>query len=118
MNSVLASLKAQFAGSSNITAKVGTRCSYLIELQDSAKPFIAYNLRQEANETKDGLKNFQLVIAIVAANIADLLQIYDAAYTVMQTETTDFLSEFEGGTFPEITEDDNYIIELNFNIKK
>lgn len=118
MLATLQSIKAQFAENATITGLVGTRCSFVIELQETATPFIAYNIKEDAPTTKDGSKELTLIIAVVADNITELLTIYDACRTVVDTQVTSFYRNFEGSSIPDTTDkDDNYIIELNYNLQ-
>ena len=119
MNSVLQSLKTQFAENAAITALVGDRCSFVIELQDSTVPYIAYNLRELPKPTKTPLSgDFELNISIVAESLTSLFTILPTAKQVMDDATTDFLPVYEGSSFPDKLSDDEFIIELNYNIKQ
>ena len=121
MIDVLASLKSQFAADTSITALVGTKCSFLMELQEKTKPpFITYNIQEQQPATKDGSRDYTLIIFVIAKTLSDLLNIYETVKTVIDTQTTDFLSNYEGSTFPERDPemDDNYIIELTYSINK
>lgn len=118
MNSVLQILKTQFANSPKIIAVVDTRCSFMIQLQDIESPYIGYNMRELTPTTKDHSTEYDLGIAVVAKTVENLFEVYAVVKDVMDTETTDFLSVFEGSSNPDITQsEDNYIIELNYNIK-
>jgi hypothetical protein len=118
MYAVLQSLNTQFASSQNIIDQVGQNCSFLMEVQDQVDAFISYNLRESDRVTKEGHRNYELVVAIVAPTVTKLFQIYDAVRAVIDTETTDFYSEFTGSGYPEpVSElDDKYLLELNYDI--
>lgn len=118
MLSTLQSLKTQFAESPTIVGRVDDKCSFVIELQQQKPPFISYNLREEGPATKDGSSSLDLSIAVVSKNITELIEIYDDVKTVMDNETTDFLSTFIGSSYPDtVGKDDHYIIELSYNIQ-
>jgi hypothetical protein len=118
MLATLQSIKSQFAENATITGLVGTRCSFVIELQEQTTPFIAYNIKEDAPTSKDGSKDLTLIIAVVADSINDLLTIYDACRTVIDNEATGFIRNFEGSSIPDTTDkDDHYIIELNYNLQ-
>jgi hypothetical protein len=91
-----------------------------MELQETEPPFITYNIQEFAPQTKDGTRDYQLIIFVIAKTLSDLLTIYETVKTVMDTETTDFMSHYQGSTFPESDRelDGNFIIELTYNINK
>ena len=120
MIAVLTSLKSQFANSTSITALVGDNCSFLMELQETEPPFITYNIQEYEPATKDGSRDYTLIIFVIAKTLGDLLNIYETVKTVMDAETTDFMSNYQGSTFPESDKelDGNFIIELTYSINK
>ena len=118
MITVLTSLKSQFANSATITALVGDKCSFLMELQETQPPFITYNLQEYEPADKDGSRDYTVIFFVIAETLSDLLNIYETVKTVMDTETTDFMSHYQGSTFPESDKelDGNFIIELTYSI--
>jgi len=120
MIDVLTSLKSQFAGSTTITALVGGNCSFLMELQETTPPFITYNIQEFEPADKDGSRDYTVIFFVIAKTLSDLLTIYEAVKTVMDSETTDFLSNYQGSTFPDSDKelDGNFIIELTYSINK
>ena len=120
MTEVLQILKAQFANNASITGLVGTDCSFIMELQKTKPPFITYNIQEDPLGSKDGSRDYTLIIFAIAETIESLLEIYETSKTVMDVNTTDFMSTFQGSTFPESDKelDGNFIIELTYSINK
>lgn len=120
MEALLNLLKIHFTDHASIVAAVGTKCAFLTELQSETPPFITYNVQQLATTTKDGSKDYNLVIIIVAKTLTNLITIYDTVESVILTDTANLYPVLQGSSFPEILEDydDNYIIDLTFNINK
>jgi len=118
MEDILALLTTNFTNHADIVAKVGTRCSFLTETQDSPKPFIAFNLSENEVETKDGSRRFDMVILIVSSDLSNLLSIYETARTTILESNANLYPQLVGSSFPErIKEwDDNYVIDLTFNL--
>lgn len=114
-------MKTQFAESTTITAAVGTRCRFVINTQEvNEYPFIAYNLREVQQITKDNRREYELVIFVMADNVKELLDLYEDCKTVMDEETTDFYSEFTGSGYPEPLDeiDDIYIVDINYKVEQ
>lgn len=120
MIELIKSMKNQFAESQQIQNVVGDRCKFVINLQDIREfPAIVYNCREVVRITKDNCREYDLSVFVLAKNIQDLMNVYEVAKEVMDNETTDFYSVFEGSSYPEVLEDfdDIYIIDINYKIE-
>jgi hypothetical protein len=119
MNALIRSMKKQFAESTAIVSAVGNRCKFVVSLQHIKEfPVAVYNVREIDAITKDGSRDYDLTIFVMAKNIKDLLDLYEVSKEVMDTETTEFLSVFNGSSYPELLEehDDIYIVDINYKI--
>ena len=121
MNELLRTMKQDFAENTTIQSLVGDRCKFLVSLQNiKAFPIIVYNAKELARLTKDGFREYDLTIFIMANDVETLLNIYEAAKTVMATETPNFYNQFVSSSYPELVEDrdDVYIIDINYAIQQ
>lgn len=121
MNNVIKSMKNQFAESQSIINAVGDNCLFLVSLQDiTTYPIIVYNVKENFIETKDNLREYDLTIFILAESVKNLMDIYEVSKTVMDQETTDFFSTFQGSSYAEPLEDkdDTYIVDINYRIQQ
>lgn len=120
MNALIKSMKNQFADNPVITDVVGSRCKFIVNLQEEQDfPLIVYNTRELGRITKDDAREYDLTVSVLAQNVKDLLDIYEVCKTVMDTATTDFKSVFLDCSYPEFLEnrDDLWIIDINYKIE-
>lgn len=120
MYGLLQSLSTQFANSQNIIDKVGDRCDFVLDPQNAKElPLITYNAFEVAQITKDNIREYEMSIVIMSSSVQELLEIYDTCRNVMDTETTDFYSEFLGSSEVYLSEqkDDVFIISQEYKIE-
>lgn len=112
---ILTSLKSNVADAVAITNLVGTKCSLVIELQESPPPYIVYNVLELPTQDKDGTRDYEVTFNVVALTLDSLLTIYEALKTTVETNIG--LANFQGTDFIDKTnKDDHFIIALAFNI--
>lgn len=119
MNALIKSMKTQFAESTAIVAAVGSRCKFIVNLQEEKEfPLIVYNAKEVGPVTKDSLREYDLTVSVLAQNVKDLLDIYEISKQVMDNDTTDFLSLFIDSSYPEFIEgrDDLWIVDINYKV--
>lgn len=120
MLSLVQLMKTQFAQDPLITAQVGTRCSFALDPQNEAVlPMITYNIVELEASSKDGLKDYEMVIFCLAKDIEQLLAMYDAAREVMDVNVQGFTSYFQGGSAVDAWDDkdDIFLIDQNYKIE-
>lgn len=120
MYGLLQIMSTEFASSQTITDLVGTRCDFVINPQNGTElPLISYNAYETDRVTKDGLKEYQMSVFVVANSVVNLLQIYEACQNVIDNDITGFTSYFEGSSPVKILEDrdDLFLIEINYKVE-
>lgn len=120
MYGLLQIMSSEFASSQTIRDLVGVRCDFVINPQNSNElPIISYNAYETDRVSKDGLKEYQMSVFVVAKSVVSLLQIYEACQSVIDNDVQGFTSYFQGSSSVEIPEDrdDLFIIELNYRIE-
>lgn len=120
MLGLLQVMNTEFASTQQITDLVADRCNFVLDPQNASElPLISYNAYETDRVSKDGLKEYQMEIAVIAASVVRLLEIYEACQNVIDNEVQGFTSYFEGSSPVDLMEDrdDLFIIVLNYRIE-
>lgn len=120
MYGLLKIMSTEFAANQKITDVVADRCNFVIDPQNAAElPLISYNAYETNRVSKDGLREYQMTVFVLAKSVVELLQIYEACQDVIDNEVQGFTTYFQGSSPVEIPEDrdDLFIIDLNYRVE-
>jgi hypothetical protein len=113
-------MTTEFANSNKITAKVGTRCDFVISPKNAeTTPLISYNAFETDRVSKDGLKEYEMAIVILSKSVKELLEIYDVCQDVIDNDVQGFTTYFLGSSPVDVVEDrdDLFVVDLNYRVE-